>query len=362
MKKRLSVLFLALCLLISMLPAMQVRADEPGIVYYTVVFDGFDNQELKPIATGEKPYDGQIHVFDYQVKDKIYGLFINYDGYYGDVADRIFYDEDSNELIIGTKGTSVLENFCVELHTSSTGTIKDGVRVGINGSRESFDSQGRVYFEKAPSDLRLKVRLSPPAAKKSVKKIDKSKSYTGSCKVKVTNYAKYVVLSGNDAGLKKINSALKKAATGFMKDSMVHEYASEQVRYGTYDDEYMDYYEQKVSFMNDEVVSVSVGRYWYAGGVSNTFVEGMTFDLKTGKRIKDITKVTKEQNIKKLRKQIKKKFDAQKKDYETADILKMKATQFNYYINKNGSVTVCFGPYELGYGGWSKTCKVPGKY
>ena len=49
-------------------------------------------------------------------------------------------------------------------------------------------------------------------------------------------------------------------------------------------------------------------------------------------------------------------------NYDTAEILKMKASQFNYYINKNGKVTVCFGPYELGYGGWSKTCKVAGRY
>ncbi|MCR5099113.1 MAG: hypothetical protein K6B14_09220 [Lachnospiraceae bacterium] len=362
MKKRLSVLFLALSLIISMLPAVSVQADEPDMIYYTVIFDGFDNQGLKPLATGEKPYNGQIHVFDYQVNDLTYGLFVNYDGYYGDVADRIFYDEDSNELIIGTTGASDLKKFCVELHTSSTGTINDGVRVGIDGTRYSFDSDGRVYFEKAPSDLRLDVRMSPPAAKKSTKKINKSKTYNGSCKVKVTNYAKYVVLSGNDAGLKKINAALKKEATKFMKDSMVHEYASEQVRYGTYDDTYMDYYEQKVSFMNDEVVSISTGRYWYAGGVSNTFVGGVTFDLKTGKRIKDITEFTKEQDIKVLRKQIKKKIDAQKQGYETAEILKMKATQFDFYINKSGSVTVCFGPYDLGFGGWSKTCKVPGRY
>lgn len=42
------------------------------------------------------------------------------------------------------------------------------------------------------------------------------------------------------------------------------------------------------------------------------------------------------------------------KDYDTSDVDKTKIKDLNFYINAEGKVVVCFGPYSLGYGGWSK--------
>ena len=337
---------------------------EPGHTYFTVKFGNFEAINLKPIATGDSPYNGQVHVFDFLFGDKTYGLFINYKGGYDVVADHIFYDEGSNDLILDLEGDVQLKDFCVELHTGSTGTLKDDVRVAVNCTRYAFDDDGRVYFTKTPKDMILNVDLVGKAPTRSKKTVNKSKTYTGSCTVKVKNYYKRIVLNGNDPGIAKINKSLKKMSTKFLKDGNVHEYAKEQAKYGSYDDDYEDYCTQSVSFMNSEVVSIFEVRQWYAGGVSNVFFNGYVFDLRTGKQIKKLTKFTKETDLKKLRATILKKMVKQNELEELAapEINKMKATDFNFAINKKGNVEVYFGPYKLGHGGWTTQCTVAGKY
>ena len=364
MKKRLTAILLALFVLLCAVPVMDAQADEPGITYFTVRFGNFEAMNLLPIATGETAYQGTVPVFDFLYKDKTYGLFVNYDGSYSDVADRIFYDEESNDLILGVTSTSELKKFCVELHTGSTGTMSDSVRVAINSDRYAFDDDGRVYFKKVPTDMIFNVDIAAKLPTKTYKRVDKSKTYNGSCKVDVKNYYSRVVLKGDDPGIKKINKALKKMSDKFLKDGNVHEYASEQVRYGTYDDSYEDYCAQSVTFVNNDVVSIFAVRRWYAGGVSNTFYEGYVYSLKTGNRLKRITDFTKETNIKKLRKTILKKMvkAGELEELAKPEINKLKANQFSFVINKNGSVEVFFGPYTLGHGGWSTECTVAGKY
>ena len=96
--------------------------------------------------------------------------------------------------------------------------------------------------------------------------------------------------------------------------------------------------------------------------MSNIFEYGRTFDLNTGKEIKKLTKVTKESNLKKIKKTLKKKIKKEDKGYDVSELNKMKDSDFSFYIKKNGKVVVCFGPYALGYGGWTKTFELAGKY
>ena len=37
-----------------------------------------------------------------------------------------------------------------------------------------------------------------------------------------------------------------------------------------------------------------------------------------------------------------------------------KAKDFYFYLDENGDVVVCFGPYEMGYGGWARTYTLEG--
>lgn len=202
-----------------------------------------------------------------------------------------------------------------------------------------------------------------------IETIDESKTYEGKgCTISTEHYAKYVVLKGDTDAVKKINKALKKAAKAAMENNSINENAQYAAENADYEGEetFSDYTTSDISFMNKKVVSVAFLSYWYSGGVSNINEYGMTFDRTTGKQIKSIAKVTKETSIKKIKKTLKKKINKSDYAFNDKDVEKefddMKASDFNYYIMKNGKVCVCFGPYELGWGGWTKTFVLAGKY
>ena len=181
------------------------------------------------------------------------------------------------------------------------------------------------------------------------------------CKITVKNYYKRAVLSGSSKAVKSINKQLKKYSDEFMaNESGAIDFAREDCNYRTSDDTYDDYVTQKVSYLSDDIISIVTTKNWYAGGVGNTVIFGHTFDLKTGKEIKKLTSVTKTSSLKKIKSTITKKIEAQQ--YSASDLRDMNATDFHYYINSKGKVIVCFLPYELGYGGWSKKFVLDGKY
>ena len=83
----------------------------------------------------------------------------------------------------------------------------------------------------------------------------------------------------------------------------------------------------------------------------------MTFDLKTGKKL-GISDVVSGSNTK-IRKKILAKYE--KKNGELGElgqdeILKdTKMKDFQFYLNKDGNVVVCFGPYQPGGGNGKST-------
>ena len=179
--------------------------------------------------------------------------------------------------------------------------------------------------------------------------------------ITVKNYYKRVVLSGSSAAVKSINKQLKKYSDEFMaNESGTIDYAKEDCMYRTGNDTYNDYVTQKVSYLSKDIISIVTTSNWYAGGVSNVSTYGYTFDLKTGKEIKKLTAVTKTTSLSKIKSTLTKKIDAQQ--FDSSDLKNMKATDFHFYINSNGRVVVCFGPYELGWGGWTKKYTLSGKY
>ena len=121
---------------------------------------------------------------------------------------------------------------------------------------------------------------------------------------------------------------------------------------------YYDTYSIDIAYRDNDYLSLTQGRYWYAGGVSNTFCTGLTFDLATGKRAKitDVTGLTLKKFKKKLLAAIK--ADPESKGYETAykgKVKSMKAGDFDFYLLPDKRCAVTFEPYEpLGWGGWSR--------
>ena len=146
------------------------------------------------------------------------------------------------------------------------------------------------------------------------------------------------------------------------KVSGAFEYAEDDCNYRTENDTYNDYVTQKVSYLSSDIVSIVTTNNWYAGGVSNVDTYGYTFDLKTGKEIKKLTSVTKTTSLSKIKSTLTKKIEADPNNFDPSDLKDMKATDFHFYINSKGKVVVCFGPYELGWGGWTKKYTLSGKY
>jgi len=197
------------------------------------------------------------------------------------------------------------------------------------------------------------------------KTVDKSETFTGkSCTIKVDNYYKRVVLKGKTKAIKKINKSLKSYSKKFFKKGYsAKEYAANDVDYKTND--YVEYYEdcanQNLSYKNKKYVSIAVGESWYAGGVSNITEYGYTYSLKTGKQIKNIKKFTKLKSLTKIKNALKAMALEADPGYDVSEIDNMKATEFNFYLDESGNVVVCFPPYSLGYGGWTKKFTLKGK-
>lgn len=197
------------------------------------------------------------------------------------------------------------------------------------------------------------------------KQVDKSKTITnGNSKVEVVNFYNRVVLKGKTDAIKKINKTLLKGSNAFFaNDTGLYEIAEIVVNESDdVDETFYDYVAQEHVWNNDRYFSIVQEKYWYAGGVSNTDLSGYVFDLKTGKQIKDITKFTKSKKLSTVKKQIISALEEDYMDYDLTEIKDMKATDFAFFIDVDGNLRVCFGPYKLGFGGWTKVAVIPSKF
>lgn len=193
-------------------------------------------------------------------------------------------------------------------------------------------------------------------AKYSYKKVDYSKKYRS---VKAHVSYKKPVLKGKSSAIKKINKAIKKDCNKFLKQKNdLYFYAKNDAEYGRKADYYLEA-KSKVTYNKKGIISIRVTTYWFAGGVSNTGEYGLVYSLKTGKRLK-LTDVCKDSS-KKIKARVLKKIskDPDAKTYDWDYINSYKVKKMNYYLSKTGKkAVICFEPYELGWGGWSRTYKI----
>lgn len=191
----------------------------------------------------------------------------------------------------------------------------------------------------------------------TLKTIDHSTTVKGKkCTIDIKCYYTYVQFKGDSDVIKKINKGIRnvlpKNYKNYKTDLLT--YAKSDADEREDDDTYNDYNTQSVSFCNKKYASVHEYSFWYGGGVSNVNETGYVFDMKTGKRITKVTTLTKIKSLKSFKKALKKKIKKQDENYDISEIDKMKSTEFQFYITKKGKVCVCFGPYDLGFGGWTK--------
>ncbi len=191
--------------------------------------------------------------------------------------------------------------------------------------------------------------------------IDKSKTFSGKSDIYVSHTCAYIQLKGKNAVINKINKELKKLAkASFSNKSNAFGYAKTDCKQADKSDNYYDTLTQTVTYFGDRYLSVLTTEDWYAGGVSNTNEYGYVFDLTTGKRITKVTKLTKIKKLAKIKNTIIKK--ATKDGYDPAEVSSMKAKDFKFYISEDGKVMIVFGPYELGWGGWTKAYEFEGNF
>lgn len=187
--------------------------------------------------------------------------------------------------------------------------------------------------------------------------------YSESCKTgKIKGKYTYTMpaLQGTSKVVKKINKALKAGYTESQKDKeKLWNYVKDNSKDDAMNRDVV--YELtstcKVRYNQKGYISFSYDHYWFAGGVSNIWTDGMTFDLKTGKKL-SVSDVVSGSNTK-IRKKILAKYEKKNGELGTLgqdEILKdTKMKDFQFYLNKDGNVVVCFGPYQPGGGNGENT-------
>ena len=208
------------------------------------------------------------------------------------------------------------------------------------------------------------VTQAASSAKYTTNKVNKSKSY-GNGRIKATVYYQKVKLKGNSRAVKQINKAIQKDFNDFLKSKNVkslYSYAKQRSQ-SSGSDEYYNYANQKVTYNRNGVISIKVSTNWYAGGIHNTYVYGLNYSLKTGRRLmlNDVCKGSSNKIKDSIIKAIKKEAGANTSDYQWNTINSYSTNKFRFYLTK-GKAKVCFEPYEIAFGGWSREYSIKSKY
>ncbi|MCD8336853.1 MAG: DUF4163 domain-containing protein [Lachnospiraceae bacterium] len=199
------------------------------------------------------------------------------------------------------------------------------------------------------------------SAKYTTKTKNLSKTY-GSVTANV--YYKRVVLKGKSDIVSKINKSIKADMNEFLSSDSVDTLYScaKSANSAGWKDTYYYTATSKVTYNGSGIISIQVTTMWYAGGVSNIDRYGLTYDLKTGKKLNLVnvcsgnsTKV-KTRVLNKIRK------DSSSSQLNWTVLNAYPVKKMDFYINKNGNAVVCFGPYEIATGGWYRTFTIKSKY
>lgn len=177
---------------------------------------------------------------------------------------------------------------------------------------------------------------------------------------KVESYYKNVVLKGKSKAIKKINKAIQKDCTKFIKSQSVKDLVN-YAKDSSYDEcTYKYTASSKITYNQNGIISIKVYTIWYAGGVTNTDKYGMTFSLKTGKKLylNQVCADKPEKIAAKLRTKILKE-DPQP---DLRKVTKNNVKKMDFYLKPKNKVIVCFGPYELGSGGWYRAYTLKSKW
>ena len=200
-------------------------------------------------------------------------------------------------------------------------------------------------------DIQAAEKYASKTYKKTI--VDYSTKIVGTMStVKVKTYYELLQLPGKTKAVKKINKTLKNLSKNYNPEDILSVALELSNDYDSFMGELCDYTNSNVVYNDGKYMSVVLEREWWAGGVSNSFYTGYTFDLSTGKRA-SITKIT-GKSLKEIKERIIANICAngEEIDFTAETINALKESDFRFYINSDDQCVVTFEPYEVTYGGW----------
>ena len=298
-----------------------------------------------------------------------------------EVAKRGAAHAISGKIIASVAGAAVVIGVATGTWSYNNSTKNEPVAV-----REVQNNVARndetVIAEQTTVPVTEEITTSAPeikSAKVTYKKIDKSR-YLDRGKKKIEIYYNKPVLQGDTPAIKKINKAISADCGEFLSKKTLDEaYEDSKEEYQDYpESELFHYADTKVTYNKNGIISISVNTSHYTGNGNgrpwyNTY--GMTFDLKTGKRLylSDVCRGNTQQIKSAIKKEVRK--GASGDDYmyinSGADIRweaidEKKIKDFKFYLNSKGKAAVYFDAYELvsGIGGQvaGETFEIKSKY
>lgn len=196
-------------------------------------------------------------------------------------------------------------------------------------------------------------------------KTEKAEYKDSSGKVRGIVSFEYPQFKGTSKGIAKVNQKIEKQRDKFMNSDdakSIKESTERAIQNNGFYDEYDKYFCQrfcKVTYNKDGIVSLSMLREWYGGGIHNSSEYGLNYNLNTGKKL-TIQDVISGNVKKKILKALKKQMPEAEIFYNPSDVVKSRK-DYEFYL-KDGMVYLCFDSYELGQGGRGVTFAVKGKY
>ncbi|MCC8046443.1 MAG: Ig-like domain-containing protein [Clostridiales bacterium] len=281
------------------------------------------------------------------------------------------------KLTVKWKKASSVSGYQIQYSTSKKFTSGNKTKLVSGKSKSSYTLTGltagttyyvRIRTYKTVSGKKYYSAWSSANSKKvknltasySYSKTDKSKTYGN---VKANVYYQKVVLKGSSSAIKKINSSIESDMKSFLNSSnrdSLYEYAKTGNEAGCKDSYYYTA-TSTVTYNNNGIISIKVKTYWYAGGVSNTDVYGLTYDLSTGKKL-SLVNVCSGGSAAIEEAVLAEAEDSYIPSSGVATVEDYSAKNMSFYLKSNYKAVVCFAPYELDQGGAYISFEITSKY
>lgn len=211
--------------------------------------------------------------------------------------------------------------------------------------------------------------LEPDCNVKAAKKAEytyKTEKIGGTYKGKTTiktncSYTK-VVLKGKAKGIKKINKFFEKKCKEWVKEDSLKDLAIRNAKDGFEESPLYEKIKNKVTYNDNNIISIKSTYDYFGGGVSNTSDVGYTFSLKSGKllSISDVYDGSSSQLKKELVASAKSTLHRDGISYK--DITSKKVEKLDFYLQPDNKLVVCFEPYTVDNGPAGINFTIKSKY